>query len=170
MYCGFKNLFPNICCQFQNSIIIDEFKCPFCGQQFTHRKSVKRHILLHTGERPYKCMKCSAGFTESYKLKMHQKNCFPELQQSIIKTEYKHIHWNFSFKAIWFLMIWFVHFVGKSSLTEIPWNVILDCIRVRDRISVISAVLVSRNLTNSKCIWTSSAIFNSSLSAIQNHL
>merc|ERR1719225_1216765 len=37
--------------------------CPFCGRKFPWISSMKRHILTHTGQKPYKCPECPLWFT-----------------------------------------------------------------------------------------------------------
>ena len=37
--------------------------CPFCGRSFPWISSMKRHILTHTGQKPYKCPECPLWFT-----------------------------------------------------------------------------------------------------------
>lgn len=37
--------------------------CPFCPRQFPWSVSLKRHILSHTGGKPYKCPECPLWFT-----------------------------------------------------------------------------------------------------------
>lgn len=48
------------------------FECPECGDRFSVRPSVSRHIRIkHRGERPYKCELCTRSFTSKYNKKVH---------------------------------------------------------------------------------------------------
>lgn len=39
------------------------FTCKYCKVEFRHNNSLKRHMMQHTGERPYACAHCSMAFT-----------------------------------------------------------------------------------------------------------
>ena len=41
----------------------NKIPCPFCGRMFPWTSSLKRHILTHTGDKPYKCPECPLWFT-----------------------------------------------------------------------------------------------------------
>jgi len=41
----------------------NKIDCPFCGRKFPWISSMKRHILTHTGQKPYKCPECPLWFT-----------------------------------------------------------------------------------------------------------
>ncbi|XP_037075808.1 zinc finger protein 569-like [Pollicipes pollicipes] len=49
--------------------------CPECGRQFGSAYSMKRHYMIHTGERPYQCDKCGRGFVQKGDLQAHYKRC-----------------------------------------------------------------------------------------------
>lgn len=48
--------------------------CAVCSQSFSSKAALRRHFLIHSGERPYKCHVCSRGFTQSSSLKRHIQN------------------------------------------------------------------------------------------------
>ncbi|KAK9870145.1 hypothetical protein WA026_006237 [Henosepilachna vigintioctopunctata] len=50
---------------------VKKYKCTYCQKQFGWSTDLKRHTLIHTGERPYKCKKCSLTFTRNFLLQKH---------------------------------------------------------------------------------------------------
>ena len=64
------------------------YKCIWegCEQRFRATFDMKRHLVTHTGERPFGCHKCDKRFTRSDKLKEHLKlHTRDEIQ--MMKTE-----------------------------------------------------------------------------------
>ncbi|KAK9345484.1 hypothetical protein V1522DRAFT_422067 [Lipomyces starkeyi] len=52
-----------------------KFPCTECSRSYLHAKHLKRHMLRHTGDRPYKCSLCSDSFCRSDILKRHYEKC-----------------------------------------------------------------------------------------------
>lgn len=48
------------------------FSCHICSKTFGWTTDLKRHILIHTGERPFKCTMCFATFTRNFLLQKHK--------------------------------------------------------------------------------------------------
>ncbi|XP_034129876.1 zinc finger protein 778-like [Drosophila guanche] len=48
-----------------------KLKCPLCPKSYSHRSGLNRHMLVHTGERPYKCSHCLKSFHFSFHLSEH---------------------------------------------------------------------------------------------------
>ncbi|TQB68502.1 hypothetical protein MPDQ_003351 [Monascus purpureus] len=52
-----------------------KFPCPNCNKTYLHAKHLKRHLLRHTGDRPYMCVLCEDTFSRSDILKRHFQKC-----------------------------------------------------------------------------------------------
>ncbi|XP_056868886.1 zinc finger protein 708-like isoform X1 [Takifugu flavidus] len=49
------------------------FVCQFCGKDKKCRSQLARHVIIHTGERPFACDLCPARFNRSGNLKQHRR-------------------------------------------------------------------------------------------------
>ncbi|KAI4893794.1 hypothetical protein NFI96_006141, partial [Prochilodus magdalenae] len=47
------------------------YQCAVCFKSFEAPSKLKRHYVIHTGQRPYQCTICSKAFTQSSHLKTH---------------------------------------------------------------------------------------------------
>ncbi|XP_018597309.2 zinc finger and BTB domain-containing protein 17 [Scleropages formosus] len=59
-------------------------KCEDCGKKFTHTGNFKRHIRIHTGEKPFSCRDCHKAFSDPAACKAHEKTHSPVKPYSCI--------------------------------------------------------------------------------------
>jgi len=50
----------------------DSLSCYECLKTFANRDKLKRHFVIHTGEKPFSCDECSSSFTRKDKLTDHK--------------------------------------------------------------------------------------------------
>ncbi|XP_052224384.1 zinc finger protein 596-like [Dreissena polymorpha] len=48
------------------------YQCLLCGRQNRHKADLKKHLRVHTGERPFKCQVCQRMFRQIQHLKRHE--------------------------------------------------------------------------------------------------
>ena len=51
----------------------EQFSCPYCKYSSRHLIDLKRHLRIHTGERPFSCGHCGVSFSRKNSLKDHER-------------------------------------------------------------------------------------------------
>ncbi|XP_013908218.1 PREDICTED: zinc finger and SCAN domain-containing protein 16-like [Thamnophis sirtalis] len=49
------------------------YECSYCGKRWPCQSQLRRHLKIHTGERPHKCTDCGKSFSNSSNLSQHKR-------------------------------------------------------------------------------------------------
>ena len=60
-----------------------DFTCSICTLNFRHKNSLVRHMVQHSGDRPYNCQVCQGSFSCQRLLKDHIRTVHPEHADNI---------------------------------------------------------------------------------------
>ncbi|XP_069008601.1 zinc finger protein 585A [Embiotoca jacksoni] len=67
--------------------------CRICSKNFTSPYKLSRHLVTHSGIRPYRCALCDKAFTQKGHLKVHEQRCRQSNRSSdCIQSEVMHSH------------------------------------------------------------------------------
>ncbi|KAG0715949.1 Zinc finger and BTB domain-containing protein 49 [Chionoecetes opilio] len=55
-----------------------KYVCCYCNRRFGWSTDLKRHVILHTGEKPFQCKICPTAFTRKFLLQNHMKRMHPD--------------------------------------------------------------------------------------------
>ena len=61
------------------------YTCQLCSKSYNRQSTLNRHLVVHTGERPYKCVQCDQSFQQSRYLRNHERTHSGERPYSCTK-------------------------------------------------------------------------------------
>ncbi|XP_034092644.1 zinc finger protein 3-like isoform X3 [Gymnodraco acuticeps] len=76
----------------------NNLKCETCGKDFKYMSVLRRHMTIHTDEKPYSCQTCGRGFRESSSLMYHMRVHTNEKKYTC-KTCEKKFRFNIDFES-----------------------------------------------------------------------
>jgi hypothetical protein len=74
---------------FQVHKVEKDFTCEICTLNFRHKNSLVRHMVQHSGDRPYSCQVCKGSFSCQRLLKDHMRKMHPTHADNICYNEPK---------------------------------------------------------------------------------
>lgn len=67
------------------SVLVKEFVCGLCGKAFKTTKDCRRHTIIHSGSKPYRCPYCCHTANLSFNLKKHIQKLHPHMYETYLR-------------------------------------------------------------------------------------
>lgn len=52
---------------------LKDFTCQICSRRLSSKQNYREHLSIHTGERPFACLRCGLNFRQGSQLSQHKK-------------------------------------------------------------------------------------------------
>lgn len=70
IYSSFVNLKRHMDCI---HLRLKDFTCTVCGKRLSSKQNYREHLYIHTGEKPFYCVRCGLSFRQGSQLSQHKK-------------------------------------------------------------------------------------------------